>query len=152
MKLFARLIDAGVFVFWSLDGDETAVNLKIKISVGDEKIALIDINPEMGQNCYSLDRVGSGDYEIELNAYRNGGLCQTETKSIKIISTTQKNEENMQTLKSEMITINDNMVAIYNLLVEMNSDMGEINKALTDPEMMKKIERRIKHYSEYGWY
>ena len=159
MKLYTRLIEAGVFAFWSLDGDETTVNLKIKIAVGDEKITLIDINPEVGQNCYSLDRVGSGDYEIELNAYKNGVLCQTEAKNIKIISTTQKNEENMQTLlggmgslKGGMITINDNMVAIYNQLVKMNSDIGEIKEALTDPKMMKEIEKRKKDYAEYGWY
>ena len=159
MKLFTRLIDAGVFIFWSLDGEDATVNLKIKISAGDEKITLIDIKPEVGQNCYSLDRVGSGDYEIELNAYKNGVLCQTETKNIKIISSTQKNEENMQTLlggmgslKSGMITINDNMVAIYNLLVKMNSDIGKINNVLTDPKTMKDVEKRIKHYAEFGWY
>ena len=77
MKLFTRLIDSGVFVFWSEEEGDATFNLKIRIAVGDEKITLVDLNPSMGQNYYSFDRVGSGDYEIELNAFRNNVLYHT---------------------------------------------------------------------------
>jgi len=60
MKLFTRLIESGVFIFWSDDENDTIFNLKIRITVGDKKIILVDMNPAVGQNYYSFDRVGSG--------------------------------------------------------------------------------------------
>ena len=92
MKLYTRLIDSGVFIFWESDEGNTSYTLKVKILNGVNKIELVNLDINKGQNYYSFDRVGSGEYEIELNGYKDERLYQTETKKIKIISSVQKND------------------------------------------------------------
>lgn len=146
MKLYTRLVDAGVFIFWSSDGEDTSHNLVIKIVIGSEKITLVDIISTKGQNYFSFDRVGSGDYEISLNAYRNGTLYQTETKNIKLISSVQKSEEfmeklmiNLTEISSNIAQIDSNLVDTYNLL----TCITQIKNALTDPQTIINIRKRV---------
>ena len=80
MKLYTRLIDSGAFVFWNSDEGNTHYTLKIRILNGEDKIELVNMDISKGQNYYSFDRLGSGDYEIELNGYMDDRLYQTETK------------------------------------------------------------------------
>lgn len=151
MKLFTRLIDSGVFVFWSEEEGDATFNLKIRIAVGDEKITLVDLNPSMGQNYYSFDRVGSGDYEIELNAFRNNVLYQTETKKVKIISSVQKTEETMETLLQGVTTINNNIYSIGTDINELQNLLLNIKRAQTDPETIVKIRRLVNRYEREGY-
>lgn len=143
MKLYTRLIDAGTFIFWHSDGPDTSFNLKISIIVGEDKVVLVDVTPEADKNYYVFDRVGSGDYVVELNAYRGEKLYQTETKNIKIISSTQKSEENFQALINELRSIrvsiqntNSNIIDLYNLVLNLNT-------ALTDPRTIVDIRERV---------
>ena len=148
MKLFTRLIDSGVFVFWSEEEGDATFNLKIRIAVGDEKITLVDLNPSMGQNYYSFDRVGSGDYEIELNAFRNNVLYQTETKKVKIISSVQKTEETMETLLNGVTAINTNIYSIGNDVNDLYNLLLKVHNALTDPETIVENRQRLQYYEK----
>lgn len=112
MKLFTRLINEGVFIFWNSGSEDATFNLKIRILIGDQKIALLDFKPEKGHHYYSFDRVGSGDYEIELNEYKNDRLCQTEVKNIKIISSVQKSSEDMASIMEVLDSIKFNISRI----------------------------------------
>ena len=151
MKLYTRLIDAGTFIFWNSDGPDTSFNLKISIIVGEDKVILVDTTPDVDKNYYVFDRVGSGDYEVELNAYKGEKLYQTETKKFKIISSTQKSEENFQTLidelssiRSSINNIDSNIIDLYNLVLNFKND-------LTDPETIVEIRRRVERIEERGW-
>ena len=142
MKLYTRLIDAGTFIFWSSDGEDSSYNLKIKAVIGVEKITLVDIYPERGQNFYSFDRVGSGDYEIELNAYKGNKLYQTETKNIKLISSVQKSEENMGSIR-------DLLSSILEKLDEISIDTSYIRGATNDPELIANIKKSVNRIMQY---
>lgn len=85
MQLFTRLITEGIFIFWS--GENTNdYNLKISIFNGNNKIKILDTNLTKEQCFYTLKNVGSGEYEIELNAYKAEKLIQTEVKKVKLAS------------------------------------------------------------------
>lgn len=146
MKLFTRLIDSGVFIFWSEEEGNATFNLKIRIAVGDEKITLVDMNPSAGQNYYTFDRVGSGEYEIELNAFKNNVLYQTETKKVKVISSVQKNEETMETLLQGVTAINTNIYSIGTDINELQNILLIIKRAQTDPETIVEIRRLVNRY------
>ena len=142
MKLYTRLIDEGVFVFWNSDGDDTTLNLKIRITVGDEKVTLVDYNPIPGQNYYSLNHVGLGDYEVELNGYRGGQLYQTEVKKIQILGSIQKTEEYMSKILEKLTEIARNTCCI-----------DYIEEVITNPlkkaEIDLNVQRAIAYYERY---
>ena len=149
MKLYTRLIESGIFIFWNEDEKNATFNLKIKIVVGNEKVTLVDITSTIGQNYYTFDRVGSGEYEIELNAFENDKLYQTEMKNIKVNSPVERAAENFHTLLGGLAEINanissverntsntdSNVIDLYNLLLK-------IKDALTDPRTIVSIERQ----------
>lgn len=88
MQLFTRLITEGIFIFWS--GENTNdYNLKISIFNGNNKIKILDTNLTKEQCFYTLKNVGSGEYEIELNAYKAEKLIQTEVKKVKLASASE---------------------------------------------------------------
>ena len=143
MKLFTRLINEGVFVFWSTDEGATIFNLKISAIVANEKINIVDVRSKIGENYYSFDRIGSGEYEIMLDAYKGDKLYQTEVKNIKIISSVQKSEENM----SKII---DCVSLIKSQLVDIKRSIVEIESAQTDAHRILEIEKEVKYGRE--WY
>jgi len=153
MKLFTRLIESGVFIFWSDDENDTIFNLKIRITVGDKKIILVDMNPAVGQNYYSFDRVGSGEYEIELNGFRNNTLYQTEIKNIKIISSVERGVENFQSLLDSLAALNNGISSIDNSISNIDTNIIDlynlllkVEEALTDPRTIMNIRREVKEY------
>ena len=149
MKLYTRLIESGIFIFWSEDEKNATFNLKIRIAVGDKKVTLVDMSPSFGQNYYTLDRVGSGEYEIELNAFENDKLYQTERKNIKISSPVERAAENFHTLLGGLAEINENIKNIQfdtsrtkNNIIDLYNLVLEIKDALTDPRTIVSIERQ----------
>ena len=179
MKLYTRLIDSGVFVFWGSDEGNTSYNLKIRVLIGDDKIELVNLDMNKGENYYSFDRVGSGDYEIELNGYKDEHLYQTETKKITIISSVQKNEEQTDRIiasvqKTEEQTdkiitcflhIFEKLSSIENNTAHTDAVMNQLNDnvcilynqirtiadAHTDPKTIVEIRKSIHHYEQYGY-
>jgi hypothetical protein len=151
MKLYTRLIEAGVFVFWKTNDPDTSYNLKISIIVGGEKITLVDFTPTSEKNYYVLDHVGSGDYVVEMNAYRGERLYQTETKNIKIISSTQKTEENFQALMDELSSIESSINNIDSNIIDLYNLVLKIADGVTDPETIVDIRRRVNKLIERDW-
>ena len=139
MKLFTRLINEGVFIFWSSDEGATAFNLKISAIVGGERINIVSITPKSGENYYSFDRIGSGEYEIAVDAYKGDKLYQTEVKNVKIISSVQKSEENV----SEII---DSIATIKSQLVNIKQNVAEIKAATTDGQKISEIRKEADYY------
>jgi hypothetical protein len=120
MKLYTRLINEGVFIFWNPDEGNTSYSLKIKIAVGDDKVELVNLETRKGENYYSFSGIGSGDYEIELNGFKDNRLYQTETKKIKIVSSVQKEQEQadkslawMSKMYDKLSSIDDNLLWLY---------------------------------------
>ena len=149
MKLYTRLIESGLFIFWSEDEKSATFNLKIRIAVGDKKVTLVDMSPTIGQNYYTFDRVGSGEYEIELNAFENDKLYQTEMKNIKINSPVERAAENFHTLLGGLAEINENISSIErntsntdSNIIDLYNLLLEIKNALTDPRTIVNIERQ----------
>ena len=150
MKLYTRLIDSGAFVFWESDEGNTSYTLKIRILNGNDKIELVNLDIQQGQNYYSFDRVGSGDYEIELNGYRGEHLYQTETKKIKIISSVQKNEEQtdriiacLTNIFNKLSSVKDDTVYIESAMSDLNSAMFDLNNLLNDPEHLARLKHSV---------
>ena len=112
MKLYTRLIEEGVFIFWSGDEGNTSYNLKIRIAVGDDKVELLNLNVLKGQNYYSFDKIGSGDYEIELTGYKDNRICQTEIKKAKIVSSVQRMQEQTDKITASIAKIVDELSTI----------------------------------------
>ena len=107
------------------------------------------MSPSIGQNYYTLDRVGSGEYEIELNAFENDKLYQTELKNIKISSPVERAAENFHTLLGGLAEINENIKNIQfdtsrtkNNIIDLYDLVLEIKNALTDPRTIVSIERQ----------
>lgn len=165
MKLYTRLIDSGVFIFWESDEGNTSYTLKIRIFNGDNEIELVNLDISKGQNYYSFDRVGSGDYEIELNGYIDERLYQTETKKIKIISSVQKNEEQtdriincianlfnkLSSIESDISNIGSDISHVDSVLDCLFNEVRSIESAHTDPETIIEIRKRVDHYNKYGY-
>lgn len=149
MKLFTRLIESGVFIFWSEDEKDVMFNLKISIVVGDKKVKLVDMNPNVGENYYSFDRVGSGEYEIELSAFRNNTLYQTEIENINVISPVQRDVENFHTLIGSLTVINNGISNIDNNIIDLYNLLLEIKTALTDPRTIVDIRRQVEEYERF---
>ena len=139
MKLYTRLIEAGVFIFWNPDEGNNRYILKIRIFNGDNKIELVNLDIPQGQNYFSFDRVGSGDYEIELNGYKTDRLYQTEIKKIKIVSSIQKSEEQTDKVLAFMSHILDKLSSIRN-------DTSELYDSLSDPEYLANLKNKIEYY------
>ena len=149
MKLYTRLIDSGAFIFWGSDEGNTHYTLKIRILNGEDKIELVNMDINKGQNYYSFGRVGSGDYEVELNGYIDGRLYQTETKNIKIISAVQKSEEQIDKLLACMSNIYDELLSIesnVSILQDLHNNVHRILKAQTDPYTIVENRRKLDEY------
>ena len=99
MELYTRMIDEGIFVFWE-DQDDHQYELSAYIQNKDKKIRLIHTKIEQGRNCYSLTHLGSGNYEVELNVYRDNRLVETVSKKAVLASTSQRATELLDKLEA----------------------------------------------------
>jgi hypothetical protein len=158
MKLYTRLIDSGAFICWNPDEGDTSYRLKIKVLMGNDEVELLDFETVKGQNYFSFDRVGTGDYIIELHGYRGDRLYQTETKKIKIVSSVMKTEEyigqilgalsEMQSALSNktdeyMEKIIESLSQIYDKLVKTDSDLYSLSTFLHDYEALGELKYRL---------
>ena len=146
MKLYTRLIDSGVFVFWESDEGNTSYNLKIRILNGDDKIELVNLDIKKGQNYFSFERVGSGDYEIELHGYKDERLYQTETKKIKIISSVQKSEEQTDRIIACLASIFSKLSSLESDASHTDGVICDIYNSLNDPEYLAKLKNNIEYH------
>ena len=149
MKLYTRLIEEGIFIFWNSDEGNTSYNLKIRIAVGDDKVELANFDMPRGQNYYSFDKVGSGDYEIELNGYKENCIYQTETKKIKIVSSVQKEQEQTDKIMTAISEMDELLFSIKSKLsfIEIHTSNISSLTALTDPEKAYEFITEV-----YDWY
>lgn len=149
MKLYTRLINEGVFVFWNPDEGNTSYKLKIKIVVGDDKIELVNLDIGKGENYYSFNGIGSGDYEIELNGFKDGSFYQTETKKIKIASSVQKEQEQTEKIMAAISELDNTVALVGSRLSSIESLASDISRiaALTDPEFAYYFISKV-----FAWY
>ena len=99
MELYTRLIEEGVFIFWN-DESEHTYELKVTILLDHKEVPIVRKRFESGEHYFSLTGIGSGDYEIKLNAYEGDRLSQTEVKKCKIKSISQQYAEIIEMLDS----------------------------------------------------
>ena len=115
MEVYMRLIEEGVFVFWNDESEAHTYNLKISIFVGEKKVTILNKNFESGERYFSLNKIGAGDYEIELNGYEGTRLFQTEVKKCNIKSISQQNSELLEKLESISNSIDNVYYAVNNI-------------------------------------
>lgn len=136
MKLFTRLIDSGVFVFWSSDGDGTSYALKVNIIASGQKVNILSYNPPQGQSFYTLANIGSGDYEFELNGYKDGRLYQTETKTVKYVASAQREEENLQRIEKYLGALYSSLSTIQSDVDMLETNIRSLKEEFTDAYSM----------------
>ena len=159
MKLYTRLIEEGVFIFWNSDEGNTSYNLKIRIAVGDDKVELVHLTMPKGQNYYSFDKIGSGDYEIELNGYKENRIYQTEAKKVKITSSVQSSQELIDKM-SEMLENLSSMEHELSCLGDYVDDifMGQMRRLLdcvkivNDPERLYELLHEVREWERRRGY
>ena len=139
MKLYTRLIDSGTFIYWKADEGDNSYNLKVRIINGNDKIELVNLDVPQGQNYFTFDKIGFGDYEIELNGYRSGKLYQTEVKNIKISSMIQ----NFQEQTDKIIT---RLKGIEDYVFYINATVGRFNDLINDQEELARIMHNVNYY------
>ena len=126
MKLFTRLIDSGIFIFWSTDGADTLYRLKINVLTSGLNVNILNFVPPDGQAFYSFGGIGSGDYEIVLDGFKGERLYQTETKLVKFVASAQRAEENLQRLERNLNSLSLDLSSI-------DRELSELASQLTDP-------------------
>ena len=155
MKLYTRLIEEGIFIFWNSDEGNTSYNLKIRIAVGDDKVELVHLDMPKGQNYYSFDKIGSGDYEIELNGFKDNRLYQTESKKIKIVSSVQKEQEQADKILDCLSDMQKELTVINKALTLINKNLiyclEPIEDVLTDPEKICDLRYRVHRYEKTNY-
>ena len=142
MKLFTRLIDSGIFIFWSTDGADTLYRLKINVFASGLKVNILNFVSPSGQAFYSFGGIGSGDYEIVLDGFKGERLYQTETKSVKFVASAQRAEENLQRLES-------NLDRLSYELSEISSQLQELENQLTNPSLIADRKREVSRRLEW---
>ena len=121
MQLYTRLINEGIFIFWN-DENVHDYNLKISIFNGDKKIKILDTIVSKDQCFYTLKNIGSGEYEIELNSFKDDMLIQTEVKKVKLVSSSEG-----------IVNLLDKLAEIDDKIFSMSLTLTEVKLALEDP-------------------
>ena len=98
MELFTRLIEEGIFLFWSDEENHDSYKISFSINNMDKMINILTVDVEKNQHYYSLKNVGSGEYEISLSGIKNGGRANTLTRKVKLSSSSQRSYETMERL------------------------------------------------------
>ncbi len=93
MKLYDRLLMEGIFLFWEDDEkvdyyiiDCYINNLGRNIKIKSEKI-------EGKLRCYSLDKIGYGEYYVEISSYKNNDKIDFVERKIILESSNVKISE-----------------------------------------------------------
>ena len=93
MKIYNRLINEGLSCFWEDDKECDKYILKLYIYQNNKKLELLSTEIPNNIHFYSIDKLGSGDYQIEVSSYKEGKLIESSEKKINLTSTIQKMAE-----------------------------------------------------------
>ncbi len=113
MKLYNRLINEGIFIFWEDENENSKYILNLFFIMDNKKVKLL--TKEMDNQChyFSIDKIGSGEYLIELNAYVKETLKKTVEKKVNLTSVMQnfsvelqKINESIGSLETEINNVN----------------------------------------------
>ncbi len=143
MELFTRLIEEGVFTFWSDEENHDSYRLSFSINNMDKMINILTVDVEKNQHYYSLNNVGAGDYEISFSGIKDGKVTQTLTRKVKLSSNAQKSHEAMEKLNA----INDNLNAINDNLDTMKDKLEEL--ASDTNSGVQKIQNILMYPNDY---
>ena len=123
MELYNRLINEGVFIFWSDLEHSDKYTVKLYIFVGEKKIALFEEELPGNRHSFSVDKLGSGDYLIEVHSFKNGRLKETVDKKVNLSSTIQKLAE----LKDAIEEITLSMESIKDEVEGVRLEVSHLN-------------------------
>lgn len=93
MKIYNRLINEGISCFWEDENESDKYIFKLNIFQNNKKVELLITELPGNIHFYSIDKLGSGDYQIEVSSYKSGKLVETSEKKINLTSTIQKMAE-----------------------------------------------------------
>ena len=125
MELYNRLINEGVFIFWADASKNDNYTIKLYLCMGEKKIELLEEKIPGNRHSCSLDKLGSGEYLIELHAFKNGKLTETLEKKVNLSSSIQKLAE----LKEELEEVKNMLTYVHN----DTSVLREIRNLLQEP-------------------
>ncbi len=106
MKLYNRLLTEGIFLFWEDDKKNDYYVIDFYVKLQDKNIKIKEERVEGNIRCYSIDKIGGGDYYIELTSYKNDKEIEKDNKTVKLAS----------------------MSAQINELLELNRDIKNCSK------------------------
>lgn len=90
MELFTRLINEGFFAYWNDDKNGDSYVVKLYILNADKKSELFSEEISGNRHCFSADKLGSGEYQIEVSSFIQGQIIDTVSKKVNLLSTAQK--------------------------------------------------------------
>lgn len=138
MELYNRLINEGVFVFWNDDAKNDKYVLKIYFVQEGKNIELFSEIIPGNRHCFSADKLGSGNYIVELHAYKGDKLTETVEKKVNLTSTIQKLAElkdaveetknAIEEVKSAVYCINFDTTSIDDILNILKYPQSELNQ------------------------
>ena len=151
MELFTRLIEEGIFIFWSDEENHDSYRLSFSINNMDKMINILTADVENTQHYYSLKNVGAGDYEISLSGIKNGGKATTLTRKVKLSSSSQRNYETMERLDAIKGKLEELISDTYNGVLEIQNILKKPND-YKDVDSYVDFERALRHEREMrGW-
>ena len=121
MELYNRLINEGVFIFWEDDKKSDSYLLKLYIFQSEKKVELFSEEIPGNRHCFSADKLGSGDYQIELNSFKNGKVIETIEKKVNMSSSIQKLVELKDSIESVRSAVNS---------IDINIDTSSADRLL----------------------
>ena len=125
MKLYNRLLTEGIFLFWEDDKKNDYYVIDFYVKLQDKNIKIKEEKVEGNIRSYSIDKIGGGDYYIELTSYKNDKEIEKDNKPVKLASmSAQINEllELTRTIKADDTFIYNAIESIKVLLKKRNGN------------------------------
>ena len=125
MKLYNRLLTEGIFLFWEDDKKNDYYVIDFYVKLQDKNIKIKEEKVEGNIRSYSIDKIGGGDYYIELTSYKNDKEIEKDNKAVKLASmSAQINEllELTRTIKADDTFIYNAIESIKVLLKKRNGN------------------------------
>ena len=99
MKLYNRLLMEGVFLFWDDDNECDYYLINTYINQLDKKIKIKEEKIDGNTHCYSIDKIGNGEYFFELSSYKNDKVLDKVDKTVNLSSLSAQISELYQKLE-----------------------------------------------------
>ncbi len=142
IKLYARALDSGIFVFWDDDNECNEYELSLYLINKEQKIKLCNVKVESGFHYYSFVNIAPGDYEIVISVIGKNETLQAEKKQFRVISSIEKMMELGAMIDEINMTetrIRDELKVLKDILIEPSDYIDAHSHALAKCEINNEI-------------